>query len=91
MGMISSFGKWVDNKFPDRVVVTNSDYLAVVADLAATKKELADQDIRLKNLCKEIITLTQALESTKTDLNKIKLGMSFKAMGLSPAAVSALQ
>jgi len=91
MGLISNFGKWVDNKFPDRVVVTNSDYLAVVADLAATKKELADQDVRLKNICKEIITLTRELETTKTDLNKIKLGMGFKAMGLSPAAVSALQ
>lgn len=91
MGLISNFGKWVDNKFPDRVVVTNSDYLAVVADLAATKEALAAQDIRLQNICKELVTVTRELETTKTDLNKIKLGMGFKAMGLSPAAVSALQ
>lgn len=91
MGLISNFGKWVDNKFPDRVVVTNSDYLAVVADLAATKEALSAQDIRLQNICKELVTVTRELETTKTDLNKIKLGMGFKAMGLSPAAVSALQ
>jgi hypothetical protein len=91
MGMISSFGKWVDNKFPDRVVVTNSDYLAVVADLAATKKELAEQNTRLINICKELATLSKALDEIKTDQNKLKLGMGFKAMGLSPAAVSALQ
>lgn len=91
MGLISNCGKWIDKKFPDKVIVTDSDYLALVADLAATKKELADQDIRLKNICKEIVVLTKKLETSETDLNKIKLGMGFKAMGLSPAAVSALQ
>lgn len=91
MGMISSFGKWIDLKFPDKVIVTDFEYRNLVADLAATKKELAAQDIRLQNICKEIVTLTRELETTKTDLNKLKVGMGFKAMGLSPAAVSALQ
>lgn len=91
MGLISDFGKWVDKKFPDKVIVTDSEYRALVADLASTKKELADQDLRLKNICKEIITLTKKIETAETDLNKVKLGMGFKAMGLSPAAISALQ
>lgn len=91
MGLIADFGKWIDKKFPDKVIVTDSEYRALVADLAATKKELAAQDIRIQNICKEFVTLTKELESTKADLNKIKVGMGFKAMGLSPAAVSALQ
>ena len=91
MGVIADLGHWIDKKFPDRVVVTESDYLSVVADLSIAKKELNAQDVRLQNICKELVILTRKLETTETDLNKLKLGMGFKAMGLSPAAVSALQ
>jgi hypothetical protein len=91
MGLISDFGKWIDKKFPDKVTVTKDDYNSLLEYVADSKKELADQDIRLKNICKEIITLTKKIETTETDLNKVKLGMGFKAMGLSPAAVQALQ
>jgi hypothetical protein len=91
MGLISNFGKYVDKKFPDKVVVTEENYISVCKELARAHKEIAEQDLRLKNICKEMVILTQALESTKTDLNKIKLGMSFKAMGLSPAVASVLQ
>lgn len=89
--MISNFGKLIDKKFPDKVVVTEENYISVCTQLDIAKKILEQQDIRIQNLCKELITLTKKIESAETDLNKLKLGMGFKAMGLSPAAVQALQ
>lgn len=91
MGLISNLGKAIDKKFPDKVVVTEENYISLCNELARANKEIGDQDMRLKNICKEILVLTKKIETTETDLNKVKLGMGFKAMGLSPAAVQALQ
>lgn len=91
MGLISNLGKAIDKKFPDKVVVTEENYISLRNELARAHKEIADQDIRLKNICKEIVVLTKKLETTETDLNKLKLGMGFKAMGLSQGAIQALQ
>lgn len=91
MGLISDFGKWVDKKFPDKIVVTVENYNSLCDQLTIAKKILQEQDVRIQNLCKEMVVLTKKIESTETDINKLKLGMGFKAMGLSPAAVQALQ
>lgn len=87
MGLITDFGKWIDSKFPDKVVVTDSDYKAHVSRLSSVEKELNAQDLRIKNLCKELVDLR--IEEIKTDLNKLKLQSGLKGIpGLPPSLMA---
>lgn len=89
MGLIADIGHWLDRKFPDKVVVTKDAYLTLLARTEAAEKELASQDIRIKNLCKEVVTIANAAETMNTDLNKLKISAGFRGPGVNFPGITA--